>query len=515
MGKGKVWLVGAGPSDVGLLTLKAKSILEQAEVVMYDSLVGDGIIGLIPTSAKLINVGKRAGHAVMPQDMINEVLLEEALKGSRVVRLKGGDPFLFGRGGEELELLAEHSIPFEIVPGVTSAIAVPAYAGIPVTHRDFCSSVHIITGHKKDIDKPQIDFEALVKLNGTLVFLMGVGALSYICESLIKAGMTGAMPAAVLENGTKACQRRVVSTLEKLPEEAKHHEIMTPAIIVIGQVCGLSDKFHWAEDRPLGGARVIVTRPQELVSTLSSQLTDLGAEVLELPAIKTEEIEDNEDVRNAIKSLSDYSWLVFTSQAGVKVFFDKLIRNKTDIRALYNKKIAAIGAATEKALTERGLIVDCVPDKFDTIALGKALAATVGPREKLLIPRARIGSTELTCILDEAGIAYTDLPVYDTIYKNDNILQVKDMLERSNVDYVAFTSASTVRGFMSAAGDADVSGLTAVCIGEQTAAEAEKYGMTVIISEKISIDSIVEKIENLYTEKKTERTIKHESRSKT
>ena len=174
--KGKVWLVGAGPSDVGLLTIKAKTVLEQAEVVLYDSLVGDGIIGLIPPGAKLINVGKRAGHAIMPQEMINKVLLEEARNGSRVVRLKGGDPFLFGRGGEELELLIEHGIPFEIVPGVTSAIAVPAYAGIPVTHRDFCSSVHIITGHKKDIDKPQIDFEALVKLDGTLIFLMGVGA---------------------------------------------------------------------------------------------------------------------------------------------------------------------------------------------------------------------------------------------------------------------------------------------------------------------------------------------------
>ena len=185
------------------------------------------------------------------------------------------------------------------------------------------------------------------------------------------------MPAAVLENGTKACQRRVVSTLDKLPEEAKHHEITTPAIIIVGQVCTLADKFHWAEDRPLGGARVIVTRPQELVSTLSSRLIELGAEVLEIPAIRTEEIEDNNHILDALENLADYSWLVFTSQAGVKVFFDKLIRNKADIRTLYGIKIAAIGSATEKALQERGIIVDCVPEKFDTTALGKMLAATV------------------------------------------------------------------------------------------------------------------------------------------
>jgi uroporphyrinogen III methyltransferase/synthase len=266
MKRGKVWLVGAGPSDPGLLTLKAKKALEEAEVVLYDSLVGPGVLAMIPEGARLIDAGKRAGQAHMSQERINKTLMDEALKGFKVVRLKGGDPFLFGRGGEELELLAEHGIPFEIVPGVTSATAVPAYAGIPVTHRDFCSSVHIVAGHKKDSDRPDIDFESLTRLKGTLVFLMGAGALDYICSSLISAGMDAATPAAVLEKGTSARQRRVVATLSSLPETAARAELKTPAIIVVGAVCALTERFHWAEDRPIGGAGVVVTRPRELAS---------------------------------------------------------------------------------------------------------------------------------------------------------------------------------------------------------------------------------------------------------
>jgi uroporphyrinogen III methyltransferase/synthase len=498
MKNGKVWLVGAGPSDPGLLTLKAKRLLEEADVILYDSLVGDGIMALIPAGVRLINVGKRAGHAVMRQEQINRVLLDEARQGHQVVRLKGGDPFLFGRGGEELELLCEHGIPFEIVPGVTSAVAVPAYAGIPVTHRDFCSSVHVITGHLKDDNKPHIDFEALVRLNGTLVFLMGIGALSYICRSLIEAGMSADTPAAVLEKGTTADQRRVVSTLQALPDEAEKQHITTPAIIIVGRVCSLAEKFHWAEDRPLGGARVIVTRPKEMASKLSKKLTDYGAEVLEIPAIRTAEIENNEELLSAINRLSDYQWLVFTSQAGVEIFFDLLRRNKTDIRKLAGIKFAAIGSATEKAVTERGILVDCVPASYDSVSLGKVLAKTVQPGERLLIPRARIGSKELTKELDDSGIAYDDIPVYDTIYHSDHVLQLNELLKTKKIDFVAFTSASTVRGFVENAGSADYESLTAVCIGEQTAEEARKIGMKTYVSDEITIEGVAAKIIELH-----------------
>jgi uroporphyrinogen III methyltransferase/synthase len=498
MNNGKVYLVGAGPSDVGLLTIKAKSLLERADVVLYDSLVGEAILGLIPPEIRRINVGKRAGHAHMSQEQINQTLLDEALKGNMVVRLKGGDPFLFGRGGEELELLCEYGIPFEVVPGVTSAIAVPAYAGIPVTHRDFCSSVHIITGHLKDGDRPRIDFEALVRLNGTLIFLMGIGALAFICESLIKAGMAEDTPAAVLEKGTTAGQRRVVATLRDLPSEVQRQKIDTPAIIIVGGVCSLADKFHWAEDRPLGGARVLVTRPKELASRLTGTLRGFGAEVLEIPAIRTTEIEDNKPLRTALGRLCDYRWLVFTSQAGVDVFFDALARQRIDIRSLAGIKFAAIGPATAKAVTDRGVLIDCVPETYDAGMLGQQLAQVVLPGEKLLIPRARIGSEELTKVLDAAGVPYDDIPVYDTVPIQNNVLQLPDILGRTKSAYVAFTSASTVKSFVSMAEGADLTGVIAVCIGEQTAREAEKYGMKTVLSDEITIDSVADKIVELH-----------------
>ena len=243
--QGKVWLVGAGPGDVGLFTIKGKDILAKAEVVVYDSLVGDGVLTMVPENAEKINVGKRAGHHTMKQENINKVLLEKAQEGKRVVRLKGGDPFLFGRGGEELELLCEHKIPYEVVPGVTSCIAVPAYNGIPVTHRDFCSSVHVITGHKRAGESYNIDFEALVRTKGTLVFLMGITAMEDICKGLLEAGMDPETPAAVLQQGTTAGQKRVVATVNTLKQASDAAKIQTPAIIVVGQVGQVADTFGW------------------------------------------------------------------------------------------------------------------------------------------------------------------------------------------------------------------------------------------------------------------------------
>ena len=251
MAAGKVWLVGAGPGDIGLFTLKGAAVLQQADVVVYDSLVGEGVLAKIPEYARLINVGKRANHHTMVQEDINKVLLEEAEKGNKVVRLKGGDPFLFGRGGEELELLSENGIPYEIVPGVTSPISVPAYNGIPVTHRDFCSSLHIITGHKRAGQEYDIDFKALTQTKGTLVFLMGIAALEDICKGLLAGGMDPDMPAAVLQKGTTAGQKRVVATVGTLKEEVDRQGIETPAIIVVGKVCSLpgTRNFLWQAGR--------------------------------------------------------------------------------------------------------------------------------------------------------------------------------------------------------------------------------------------------------------------------
>lgn len=315
MKQGKVWLVGAGPGDIGLFTLKGMEVLSQAEVVVYDSLVGQGVLAKVPSSARLINVGKRADKHTMPQEQINQVLLEEAQKGYRVVRLKGGDPFLFGRGGEELELLTANGIPYEVVPGVTSSIAVPAYNGIPVTHRDFCSSVHIITGHRRAGKEYDIDFQALVNTKGTLVFLMGIAALNDICQGLLNAGMDPEMPAAVLQKGTTSDQKRVVATVATLKEEVERQGIETPAIIVVGKVCRLSEEFGWYERLPLADWKVLVTRPKGRSSRTADELRRKGAEVLELPSIRTVALEDQSALYQALDEISEYQcWYLLVRQ---------------------------------------------------------------------------------------------------------------------------------------------------------------------------------------------------------
>lgn len=498
---GKVWLVGAGPNDPGLLTIKGKAMLERAEVVVYDHLVSTGILAMIPQETKRINVGKISGNHPVPQNEINQILVDEALCGKRVVRLKGGDPFLFGRGGEELEELCKNKIPFEIVPGVTSAISVPAYHGIPVTHRDYCSSLHIITGHTKNLEHAEIDFPSLVKFGGTLVFLMGVASMPLICKALMEAGMDPETPAAILENGTTAHQRRVVSDLLNLPEAAARAEIKTPAIIVVGKVCSLAEQFHWAEERPLGTLKIMVTRPKDRSSALTARLQEQGAEVVEVPTIETDIILDDGALKETLEHPEKYQWVAFTSPFGVKAFFSRMTALRMDIRKLTGLKFAAIGSATRTAIEEKGILVELMPEIYDGKALGEALARrmleeekTSGEKQFVLIPRAKIGTEEVLKPLKEAGLGYQDLPIYDTTDASaDETVWYDD-----SIDYVAFTSASTVRGFIrmteSAASGAqiDYKNVKAVCIGEQTALEAQKYGMQTFIAEKASVDSMID-----------------------
>ncbi|MEG0919008.1 MAG: uroporphyrinogen-III C-methyltransferase [Anaerovoracaceae bacterium] len=491
---GKVWLVGAGPSDVGLFTLKGKYLLENADVVVYDKLVGQGVLGMIPENIEKIFVGKVAGSHPVPQDEINRILLREALAGKNVVRLKGGDPFVFGRGGEELELLCENKVPFEIVPGVTSAVSVPAYNGIPVTHRDFTSSFHVITGHTKKEEEPNIDFKSLVKLEGTLIFLMGVGALPKICQGLIMAGMDKDMPAAILENGTRAHQRRVVATVETLPLKSKEANIGTPAIIIVGKVCSLSDDFAWAENRPLGGVKIAVTRPADRASSLAERLRFLGGEVLMLPAIKTVPIENNIALDKAIENIKDYGWVCFTSPVGPKIFFDTLLKNKVDVRTLGGLKFAAIGPGTKKVIESKGILVDLMPEIYSGIELGKVLAETVSA-EKILIPRAKIGTDQVITPLREANLEFDDIPIYDTLDVTATELNKYD----DSIDIVGFTSASTVNAFVKNNEGIDFTKVKALCIGEQTSKEASKYNMNIIMSEEATIDSMVSKLLEEYS----------------
>ncbi|MBR2843462.1 MAG: uroporphyrinogen-III C-methyltransferase [Lachnospiraceae bacterium] len=504
---GKVWLVGAGPGDAGLFTLKGKEVLENADVVVYDALVGAGILSMIPEKAELIFAGKRSGNHYLKQEDTNRVLLEEAQKGKNVVRLKGGDPFLFGRGGEELELLAENDIPFEIVPGITSAFAVPAYNGIPVTHRDFCSSVHVITGHKRGNNTYDIDFKALVDTKGTLVFLMGIAALPDLTKGLLDAGMDPDMPTAILERGTTADQHRITGTLGTIVDICSRTTVLTPAIIVVGKVVKLNEDFAWFEKRPLAGVKVCVTRPKELISTMSSLLRKEGAEVLEMPAIAVKPVEDKAPVEAAIEDLSagKYQWIVFTSPSGVRNFMDELFA-KADIRALASVRIASIGKGSEKALNGYGLKSDFIPSVYDGETLGKELAEKLEEGDKVLIPRAAIGNPQLVEELQKkANVTVDDIATYDTVYETSHVLDEHAAMESNPFDLAVFTSASTVKGFTESLKGMDFTKVNAVCIGKQTEAAAKGYGMKTWTASKATLKDLVECVKIAAKELKEER----------
>ena len=500
MAAGKVWLVGAGPGDIGLFTLKGEAVLQQADVVVYDSLVGEGVLARIPEHARLINVGKRASHHTMVQEDINKVLLEEAQKGNKVVRLKGGDPFLFGRGGEELELLSENGISYEIVPGVTSPISVPAYNGIPVTHRDFCSSLHIITGHKRAGQTYDIDFRALTQTKGTLVFLMGIAALEDICKGLLNGGMDPDMPAAVLQKGTTAGQKRVVATESTLNAEVDRQGIETPAIIVVGKVCSLADRFAWYEKLPLAGWKVLVTRPRQHISKTADLLRKKGAEVLELPSICTVPVEDNSRLYEAFEKLAAYQWIIFTSPVGVEIFFDEMDRKEMDVRSLGQAKIAVIGEGTKKKLKEHHLLADFVPSVYDGETLGTELAKELQGDEKILIPRAEAGNKKLTELLEQTGAKVDDIATYTTCYEKSRLIDEKKEFETGSVDCVVFTSASTVKGFVEGTPGLDYTSVKAACIGKQTKAAADAYGMQTRMAKKATIESLIELVEEMKQE---------------
>jgi uroporphyrinogen III methyltransferase/synthase len=496
-GKGRVALVGAGPGDGGLLTLKGERLLREADMVLYDKLVGRGVLSRIPPETETLYVGKEAGRHTLPQEEINRLLVQAAAEGKRVVRLKGGDPFLFGRGGEEIEGLREAGIPFEVVSGVSSAFAVPASFGIPVTHRDYCSSVHIITGHNREDGGSEIPYEALVKAGGTLIFLMGVGSLEPICRGLMAAGMDGNTPAAILEAGTTARQRGVLSVLSRLPEEAEKAEVRSPAITVVGKVCALADTFSWMEAKPLGGVRIGITRPRNRAPRFRDMLAREGAEVVEIPSIETVPLDHTPDLEEALAALAAKAgkgWLVFTSPAGVEVFFDKLRAVGRDIRSLGGIKFAAIGKTTASVLEDRGILVDLVPGEYSGRALGKALAAAMEPGDAALLPRSRIGSAEVIRPLVEAGIPYRDLPLYDTLPLAARLEGTLREILLEGLDWVAFTSASTVEGLAAAAGKGGLEGRRALCIGAQTAAAAEKYRMKIYTAQEATLESMVEKL---------------------
>lgn len=504
--KGKVWLVGAGPSDPGLFTLKGKTVLAKAQVVVYDALVGFGLLSMIPETAEKIYVGKRAGNHAMAQEEINELLVRKAREGKRVVRLKGGDPFLFGRGGEELLVLRAYGIDCEVVPGVSSAFAVPAYNGIPVTDRHCASSVHIITGHKRAGEPLELPFEAYVKAEGTLVFLMGLSALPDIVHGLLAAKMDPQTPAAVLEKGTTAGQRRVCAALAELEDAVNEAHLHTPAIIVVGAVAALSEQLAWYEKLPLFGRRFVLTRPKERMDVMADQLRTRGAEVIELPVIETKPLPVSGKIQAVFEKLlkKEYDCLVFTSPAGVHTFFQMLCDSGRDVRVLGNVKLAVIGSGTKNALREYGLFADLMPEVYNGEALGALLGEKLPDGSRVLIARSDIGNPKLvTCMEQRATelgktISVTDLAIYETVTKQNELIPVAQLFEEDAIDGVFFTSASTVRAFLQTNPKVAPARICALCIGEMTAQAAREAGMWVEVAKEASVEGLLQLTENVF-----------------
>ncbi|MGI9021235.1 MAG: uroporphyrinogen-III C-methyltransferase [Solirubrobacterales bacterium] len=488
---GVVYLVGAGPGDPGLMTVRSLEVIESADVVLHDRLIPAGALSGAREDAELVYVGKRPGEASIEQRRIEELMIEHARAGRSVVRLKGGDPFVFGRGGEEAEALAAAGVPFEVVPGVTSGVAAPAYAGIPVTHRDDAAAVAFVTGHEDPAkDESAIDWEALARFPGTLVLYMGVGRAAEIARALIDAGRDAAEPAAAVERGTLPGQRSVVSTLGELAAAIQAAGLRPPAILLVGAVAGRAGAIGWLERRPLHGRRVVVTRARAQASGLAATLAGLGAEVIELPVIRIEPSIDSEDVKRAVAELGEYSLVCLTSPNGVRLLRQAMVARGRDARALAGATIAAIGPGTAGALGELGVIPDVVPERFVAEGLIEALADTDVAGKRVLIVRAAEAREALPEALRERGAEVDVVALYETVREDPEPEAIEAAMA---ADYVTFTSSSTVRNLMAVLDGSFPEGARVVSIGPVTSEAAREAGLEVHVeAERHEPDGVVE-----------------------
>ncbi len=500
MTEGKVFLVGAGPGDPGLITVRGKQLIDSADAVVYDALANSA---LLPPGARttgrpeLYYVGKRAGPKdSVTQEEINALLVKLAREGKRVVRLKGGDPFMFGRGSEEAQAMNDASIPFEIVPGITAGIAAPAYAGIPVTHRALATSVTFVTA-SEDPAKPstQTNWTALAKAGGTIVLYMGVKTLGSIAETLIKAGMPPDIPAATIQWGTHPKQRTVVATLETLAAKAAEHDITAPVITVIGWSVVLRDELNWFERRPLFGKRIVVTRATQQAPALSEKLSELGADVIEMPATQIARLE-LAPLRAAIGRLPLYDWLIFTSQNAISIFWEQLLGEGKDARALAGLRVGAVGPATAGALLERGITVDVIPNRFVAEGLLEMMRARDDVAgKKVLYVTAEGARDVLQRGLREIGADVTVIEAYRSIVDGEGAEKIARAIEAGKVDLVTFTSASAVRGYIDAVGEELALRVPAASIGAQTSEALREAGIEVKVEAKEStLDSLASSV---------------------
>jgi uroporphyrinogen III methyltransferase / synthase len=485
--QGKVYLVGAGPGDPGLLTMKGKECLEQADVVLYDYLANPALLRHAPDQAERIYVGRRGRGHYQDQADINRLLIERAKAGQVVVRLKGGDPFVFGRGGEEAEAVAAAGVAFEVVPGVTAAVAVPAYAGIPVTHRTLASTVTFVTGHEDPSKQTTVmDWPKLAATSGTLVFMMGMKTLPMIVRRLMEEGRSPITPVAAVRWGTRADQHTVIGTLQDIVVKAQQARLEPPTVIVVGEVVNLREQLNWFEKRPLFGKRIVLTRAREQAREFSQLLAAYGAEPIEAPTIQIVPPVSWQAIDQAIDRLGEYDWLIFTSVNGVIPFMDRLHGAGKDSRALAHLRVCAIGPRTAEEVARYGLTPDLVPSEFQAEGVLTVLAERDLRGKKILIPRAEVAREILPEQLRRMDAEVDVIAVYRTIAPAADLSRLMELIEAGKIDVVTFTSSSTVRNFVDMIGGRDQarrlgSKTTIGCIGPITAQTAEQYGLTVTI----------------------------------
>ena len=494
---GKVYIIGAGPGDAGLITLKGVDCLRTADVVVYDYLVSKDLFKYARNDARLIYAGKKGGNHTLSQWEINDLLVKEAKAGNTVARLKGGDPFIFGRGGEEAEKLAANGVPFEVVPGVTSAIAVPAYAGIPLTHRGLTSTVAFVTGHEDPTkEKSDIDWQALARI-GTLVFLMGVKNIGKIVKELKDNGKPPETPAALIRWGTTPRQEILTGTLANIATLAKMQKFAPPAILVVGKVVDLRDTLNWFEQKPLFGKGVVITRPEKQADDLAQLLTNEGANPIHFPTIKIVPPPDWRDLDAAIKKLADYDWLIFTSANGVQFFFERLLTKNRDIRDLKGVKICCIGPATARQVESKGIRVDLVPKKFISEGILESFSGINLKGKKILIARAAVARDVLPEGLKKLGAEVDVVTAYETVNSGKKKNDLEALFKENQVDVITFTSSSTVNNFVKIMGRnfSLPKSVKVACIGPVTEATAKKAGFSVDIhQEKYTMEGLVQSL---------------------
>ncbi|MFZ3129508.1 MAG: uroporphyrinogen-III C-methyltransferase [Desulfosporosinus sp.] len=480
--KGYVYLVGAGPGDPKLITIKGSECIAKADVLVYDRLVSRRLLMLARPECELIYVGKSPDRHTLRQEEINQLLVDKGREGKIVVRLKGGDPFVFGRGGEEAEALLEAGVQFEVVPGITSAIAVPAYAGIPVTHRDLTTSFAVITGHEDPTkNETTIHWDHLAQLHGTLVFLMGMQNLPLIAQKLMENGQQPTTPVAIIQWGARPEQCTLVGQLDTIAREVQEQGFTNPAIIIVGKVVSLREKLRWFEKKPLFGRRIVVTRARHQASELSQAIEALGGEAWEFPTIEIAPPTDSAYLMKAINNLPGFQWLIFTSVNGVEAFFTELKNQERDVRDLVGAEIVAIGPATRAALEKRGLHIGYMPEEYRAEKIVEGLANRVVSGQRVLLARAEEARNILPESLKAMGVEVWDVPVYKTVTGGANRGELQHMLRAKEIHAVTFTSSSTVRNFVTLL-DGNVSLLEDVLlysIGPITSATARELGLKI------------------------------------